>query len=248
MKGLRPSLAPWEVYLGWSTFALNMHLYSRREPCMRPLRSIWLFRHGLRADWEKDFCPPDVFTKDNDLAAAGIEQFEYCAQYLATQSVDHLIASPYRRCIHSAEIIARRLNIVIHLEWGIHESHGGELPPIAAITESHQRYPHVSLTSHSLLSPASFESEEDWRQRGKQAILALLKAYDGNLCIVSHGHPLLAMQQALLPGFRPLGMRCASFSRFDYFEGTGWQIGIPYSVEHLGTVDISRMRHIDWVP
>lgn len=206
---------------------------------------VWLFRHGLRADWETDFAPQMVHAHDNDIAASGIQQFEYCADYLANQPVDHLISSPYRRCVHSAEIIARRLDLPIKLEWGIHESHGKEVPEVASFEESKRRYPHVDENSVSLVGPQSFETVEDWRRRGGEAMAALLASYPGNLCIISHGNPILAMQQALVPGFQHLGMRCASFSRFD-LHPDGWRPGIPYSVEHLGHVDVSAMRHIDW--
>jgi broad specificity phosphatase PhoE len=211
-----------------------------------PLRRVWLFRHGLRADWETDFTPPMALAQDNDIAPAGRQQFEYCAEYLARQPIDHLVSSPYRRCAHSAEIIARRCGLPIKLEWGIHESHGNAAPAVTTREETARRYPHVDLATPSILpGPAAFEEEADWRRRSATAIQSLLRAYPGNLCIVSHGHPILGMQQALRPGFQHLGMRCGSFSRFD-LHPDGWRPGIAYSIDHLGPVDASQMRHVDW--
>jgi hypothetical protein len=55
------------------------------------------------------------------------------------------------------------------------------------------------------------------------------------------------MQEYLVPGFKRLGMRCAHYTRFDLTEN-GWMVAEPYGLDHLGFVDASAMRHIDWNP
>jgi len=211
------------------------------------LRSIWRFRHGLRADWLTDFAPEMVHAKDNDIAPAGVTQFEYCADHMVRQQVDHLISSPYRRCVHSAEIMAKRLGLTIKLEWGMHETHGREIPEVSIPSELEKLYPHVDTETPSLLQPRSHETEASWMQRGSDVMTAMLNAYEGNLCLVSHGNPIVAMQEYLVPGFKRLGMRCAHYTRFDLTEN-GWHIVEPYGIAHLGFVDASEMRHIDWSP
>lgn len=213
----------------------------------RSPRQLWIFRHGLRADWLTDFSPELVHARDNDIAPAGVRQFEYCADYLATQPVDHLISSPYRRCVHSAEIIARRLGLPIRLENGIHESHGGPAPALLSPAELKRDYPHVDAETPSLFPLAENESETDSRLRCGRVLLALLERWPGNLVIVSHGNPIVGMQEALVPGFQRQGMRCAHFSRFEFHHGR-WHAAEPYALHHLGPVDVSAMRHFDWNP
>ncbi len=214
---------------------------------MSAQRMIWIFRHGLRADWLTDFDPAMVHAKDNDIAPAGVEQFEYCADYLAGQPVDEVISSPYRRCVHSADIIARRLELPIRIENGIHESHGGEPPSLVPLAELQRDYPHIDTATPSLFELATNESEAESRLRGGRVLFELLDRWPGNLCIVSHGNPIVGMQDALTPGFKRQGMRCGHFSRFD-LTPDGWIAAIPYSLDHLGPVDASAMRHVDWNP
>ncbi len=79
---------------------------------------LLLIRHALpiRVDEGTKHGPADPH-----LAPRGIEQAEALAEWLATESIDAIWASPMRRAAETAAPVARRLSLPVTLEEGLAE-------------------------------------------------------------------------------------------------------------------------------
>ena len=83
--------------------------------------SIWVVRHGERADvdpeWEKTATRPH----DPPLTALGHVQAAATATVLAGEAIEAIFSSPFLRCMQTAAAIARALGLQIRIEPGLSE-------------------------------------------------------------------------------------------------------------------------------
>lgn len=91
------------------------------------LKTIYIARHGYRANWLPPPHPPNPTGVDSDppLADHGVDQAKQLAAYLtgisSTERPEFILSSPFYRCVQTAQPIAEMLSIPIVLERGIGE-------------------------------------------------------------------------------------------------------------------------------
>lgn len=100
-----------------------------------PVRDVYLIRHG-EPDWQwaasmRFFGPSANFIR---LTGRGIAQIERTARDPRLSGADFILSSPYTRALQSAQILSRRLDLPVQVDWDIHEwlydrGMRGDLPP-----------------------------------------------------------------------------------------------------------------------
>ena len=168
-----------------------------------PQRTIWLVRHGNRADFvSPDWGDTASRPYDPPLSADGVVQAREVGRRLRQEKIDHLFSSPFLRTVETASQIAIELGLPVKIEDGF-----GELllpnwfptPPALLTTgELAQRFPQVDAAYVSLVRSAHPETEEAMRSRTAQAIDRLSRRFVGNFLIVTLGATLLGVSRALL--------------------------------------------------
>lgn len=91
------------------------------------LDTIYIARHGFRANWLPEPHPPNPTGIDSDppLAPHGVDQAVELAEYLGklpeNEKPQFIITSPFYRCLQTAEPVAKQLNLKVHLDRGVGE-------------------------------------------------------------------------------------------------------------------------------
>lgn len=167
-------------------------------------QTILIARHGNREDfvdlnWLKT--APRPF--DPGLSPDGFEQAQKLADYLKSESINHLFSSPFLRTIQTANVIAETLDLPIKLEAGL-----GEfmifpgikfIPEILPINILVEQFPRIDPAYQSQIIPQHPETVRNFCQRSRQTIQTLSNQVSGNILLVTHAAPLVEMTQALLP-------------------------------------------------
>ena len=85
---------------------------------MRPdQQTIWLCRHGTRAD----FVDPSWIGDNPPLSGDGVRQAIETGARLKDETINHLFASPFLRTLETAHYIAEAINLEIKVEYGASE-------------------------------------------------------------------------------------------------------------------------------
>ncbi len=152
------------------------------------MKQLYFMRHGLSVMNKQG-----VFSgsRDTPLAPEGIQQCEMAAEYLKNIKLDVIVASPLRRTIDSASIIARKLGIPpdkLILSDLFRERSFGPLEGT-----SYSRH-------HDLDDIDGVEHSSDLIKRAEQGI-AFLNSLEGAdvILLVSHGAIGRALRHALNP-------------------------------------------------
>ena len=79
-----------------------------------------LMRHA-QSEWNQEFgrTRVDPGMSDPSLTAMGIRQAQAAAERLALLEMVAVVSSPYRRCLHTAAVIAARCRLAIRVEPSI---------------------------------------------------------------------------------------------------------------------------------
>jgi probable phosphoglycerate mutase len=162
---------------------------------------LLLIRHGLPVRRELD----DGIA-DPELSAAGLAQAEHLADYLASEPIDAVYASPLRRAFQTAEPLAGRRGLPINVidsvaEW---DRNSSEYIPIEELKAANDpRYLSLMRGEWTALE----ESPEEFSARVVAALDALIEAHAGQRIAVScHGGVINAYLTHVLtlpvgPGF-----------------------------------------------
>lgn len=90
-----------------------------------PLKSIYICRHGYRANWLPPPHAPNPTGIDSDppLAPHGVDQAKELAGYISEldDKPQFILSSPFYRCVETGRPIAQKLNLPIVLERGVGE-------------------------------------------------------------------------------------------------------------------------------
>lgn len=102
---------------------LNNHLVLRSvTSCPSPtmLETIYVTRHGFRADWiTPDFPSPTGLPHDPPLADIGARQARELAAFLGDKPIERIYSSPFYRCLQTTNEVAEKLDLDINVESGL---------------------------------------------------------------------------------------------------------------------------------
>lgn len=127
------------------------------------VHTIYIARHGFRSNWLPPPHPPNPTGIDSDpaLAPHGVDQANELAQYLASlpppARPQFIVASPFYRCVETAQPIAKALGTKVAVDTGVGEwfKPSREVVPVpAGYTRLREFFPEV------------VGSEELWRGSG----------------------------------------------------------------------------------
>lgn len=153
------------------------------------MNRLYLVRHGENpANIAKQFSCRRV---DLTLTEKGVLQAEQTAAFFATRPVDAIYASPLKRAIQTAQIIARPKRLPVIVMENFREIDVGDLeltPPTAAAWEFHDR---IFLSWLSGRPDMQFPGGEDYHHlwvRMRSGVEQITRGRDGqSIIVVGHG-------------------------------------------------------------
>ena len=109
-----------------------------------------LIRHA-QSEWNDLFTRTrvDAGPADPVLTAAGREQAAAAAERLAEMNVAQIVASPYRRCLQTADVIAKRLGLSIKIDPLVRERCAFSCDQGSQPTELRREWPFLSFEALS---------------------------------------------------------------------------------------------------
>ena len=119
-------------------------------------------------------------------APDGLRQAELLAQYLESEHIDAVYASPMARARQTAEPLAERLQMEIRISPGVAEwdQNSPEYVPVEELKAANDPRWHAMLAGEW----SSDESEEDFRARVLDAVEAIVDDHRGEkVAVVCHG-------------------------------------------------------------
>lgn len=91
------------------------------------LDTIYIARHGFRANWLPEPHPPNPTGIDSDppLAPHGVDQANELADFIGSlpqeKQPQFIITSPFYRCVETANPVAKKLNLKVCIDTGVGE-------------------------------------------------------------------------------------------------------------------------------
>lgn len=210
---------------------------------MKEPRSIILIRHGAREDWDNpNFAKTAPEPNDPDISAAGVEQAKKVARRVAKEKVDHIIASPFTRTVHTAQHIASATGLPIHIEWGVGEQiepswfTGDTYPAFPPLRERARRFPSIKLDYETMLVPKGLEPQDHppIRIRAAKISKLLVERFSGNLVIVAHYATVNVLTEAFTGHLIPHVIDVCSFTKLVQ-DGAGWRGKILADMSHMAS-------------
>jgi broad specificity phosphatase PhoE len=130
----------------------------------------------------------DPGIRDPRLTHEGRRQAEAAAEALVGRDIDRLIASPYRRALETAEILARRLDIAITVEPLVGERAAFACDVGTPRAELMARWPHLALDHLAEEWWPALEESEDRLSARCAAFRAHMRAQPdwARVAVVSH--------------------------------------------------------------
>ncbi|KAK0423213.1 hypothetical protein QR680_008029 [Steinernema hermaphroditum] len=183
--------------------ARSLSIAMVRQSSSAESRTIWVVRHGERVDnvdKEWRLTAPRGAWDDPPLTPRGLRQAQECGIRLADERIDHVITSPFLRCLQTTtEILKQRWKpMKMHVEPGFGEQMdvcqfpAGYLPLHAA----QEQFPLIDAGYKPIVKQAQ-SPEDDCTPRVRKTLDGLLSRFNGNLLIVSHGSPIGATHTVL---------------------------------------------------
>ena len=201
-------------------------------------RRIFLARHGNRQDRvEPSWGASAEEPLDPPLAADGVEQARRLGQRLAAEGIVAIVASPYLRAVQTAHHVNVTLGVPLGIEPGFAEwiAPGAfeRAPRLRSLEVLRADYPSISARYVACGSLRHPESEQQLRQRTRQALESLLAAFDGDVLVVGHAASVAA---AVLSDDRLTSVECPLCALFCLqHDGARWRLVIDAEVAHVGS-------------
>jgi len=206
-------------------------------------RTVWVVRHGLREDsHETEWFRTVGHMEDPDLAPIGLEMAARAAARLTGERVDHLISSPFLRCLRTAHAFARQLNRPIKMDWGFHEQCDPKwfaegLPQLPSPAERAHLFPEIDRMYVSSPGPQAMEptNDPDLRIVGRvaQAMESVLTRLPGNLLIVTHYAVCNCLHKYFTGEFMDGYIEMSSISQYRQEPGGGWRRQMKCDASHV---------------
>jgi len=160
---------------------------------------FYFARHGIREDWvNPKWKETATSLEDSPLAEEGLKQAKELAEALKNADITHIFASPYVRTIQTATFVAEIFDLNIKLENGIIEYlERINLNPLDTLTLA-KMFPRVDPNYVSKFPVPKGENKKLLHERGRETMEYLSKEWSGNILIVTHAAPLIALTRGLL--------------------------------------------------
>jgi Fructose-2,6-bisphosphatase len=164
------------------------------------MTTLYLVRHGENlANITKEFSYRAV---DYPLTPKGVLQAEQTAEYFVNRDVDAIYTSPLARAHQTAEILARRKAVPVHLREALREISVGSLEG-ASTPENWALYQRISAAWYAGLAEVAFPNGEDLRMvaaRFLGCVSEIVAAHPGgSIVAVGHGGVYTACIALLCP-------------------------------------------------
>lgn len=195
-------------------------------------RHIWIARHAERQDFlDKEWhtrVTPAGDPYDSPLSPNGLIQAQNLADRLASESIDHIFASPFYRTLQTADAIADRLGLPIKIERGIGESlmpnWFAKDPRVWSAADRKKQFPRIDVSHISVVDPIYPEDWEITRTRAARTLALLVEKYPGNFVCIGHGATVSSMTWDLVPNYPQMGPGLCTLNRLD-LTSEGWKVG-----------------------
>lgn len=206
---------------------------------------IFVMRHGHRADDPTNpvgIQMPPGRPLDPDLSSIGIEMAKQSGDFLKDAGIKFIYASPFLRTTHTAAKIAEKLNLPVHLEWGLGEyflaQWFSEWPGTTSPQELARLFPMVDPYSKQTgVMPKTSEGYWEMHDRAMKAVFMLIERHgDDNFLLVTHAAVACTVPPGLTTweGWEPRPMLCAISS---LTKGpSGWKVDFNGKTDHMKIV------------
>lgn len=213
-------------------------------------RSIWLARHGYRADYVvPDWRRTAERPHDTPLSDEGLRQAEALAERLEGEGLERVLTSPFLRAVQTAHAVAERLDLPLCIERGACEwlraEWFGEMPELLSADELALRFPQVDATYESFLVPVYPEGVPELAARCRAVIHGLAERFGGDFLVVGHGASVMAMTVGLLddPAVEVHATMC-SVTRLASAGGS-WALELDGDRSHLAELDAGQSPEME---
>lgn len=230
----------------WSFHARRGGRPPPARPAIPESRHVFVTRHGARIDNGQDsdrhWLQKAGHGRRNDahLSKSGHEAASELAAELVRIHrrdgihVDHIVSSPFVRCIETANAVAQALNVKIKVEPGIAEV-GSSSSQMASQTEVQEQFPLVDVNYRPVMTrqalPKSEWSDGAAARRSAAVAKNVQSRLGGTILFVGHGASCLGLVQAF--GAQGYVGYC-SLTHFQLVDGKWRLVGPLGNVSHLG--------------
>ena len=162
---------------------------------------------------------------DVGLDDVGIKQAELLGKYLSNWELEAIYASPIRRALETANIVARYQKVSVRIAEGLTDFDFGEWQSLSE-QQVRRLYPDLFNEWHNnpdkVRMPGG-ESLEDVRRRAVEVVNDIVSRHQGNVLLVSHRVVIKVLICCLLgldnSHFRNINQDVGGITIFDYVDG-----------------------------
>ncbi|MCJ7576226.1 MAG: histidine phosphatase family protein [Dehalococcoidia bacterium] len=162
---------------------------------------------------------------DVGLDDVGIKQAELLGKYLSNWELEAIYASPIRRALETANIVARYQKVSVRIAEGLTDFDFGEWQSLSE-QQVRRLYPDLFNEWHNnpdKVRMSGGESLEDVRRRAVEVVNDIVSRHQGNVLLVSHRVVIKVLICCLLgldnSHFRNIDQDVGGITIFDYVDG-----------------------------
>ena len=162
---------------------------------------------------------------DVGLDDVGIKQAELLGKYLSNWELEAIYASPIRRALETANIVARYQKVSVRIAEGLTDFDFGEWQSLSE-QQVRRLYPDLFNEWHNnpdKVRMSGGESLEDVRRRAVEVVNDIVSRHQGNVLLVSHRVVIKVLICYLLgldnSHFRNINQDVGGITIFDYVDG-----------------------------
>jgi broad specificity phosphatase PhoE len=162
---------------------------------------------------------------DVGLDDVGIKQAELLGKYLSNWELEAIYASPIRRALETANIVARYQKVSVRIAEGLTDFDFGEWQSLSE-QQVRRLYPDLFNEWHNnpdKVRMSGGESLEDVRRRAVEVVNDIVSRHQGNVLLVSHRVVIKVLICCLLgldnSHFRNINQDVGGITIFDYVDG-----------------------------
>jgi broad specificity phosphatase PhoE len=215
-------------------------------------RSIWLARHGYRADYvDPDWRRTAKRPHDTPLSADGLEQARELAIRLEGEGLRHVLSSPFLRAVETANAVAEHLSLPLCIEPGACEWLRAEwfpsMPAVLSVEELAPEFPQVDPAYEPCCVPRYPEGVAELVARCRTLAAVLAERFGGDFLVVGHGASVTGLTATFLddPTVETHPTMCA-VTKLTGADGR-WCLELDGDRSHLAAIDSRQMREMPYV-